>query len=169
MSDVLVLNADGQPISFIPLSTIKWKEAVTYMWLDKVHVLDWYDDWMIRSPSWETKVPAVIMMKRMMRKKTKPRFSKTNLYIRDLYTCQYCFEKFERKYLTLDHIIPISRGGKTNWENIVASCGPCNTKKSDKIIYPKNKAFAPGYYELIRKRKQLEKFVIKHPSWEKFL
>ena len=169
MSDVLVLNADGQPISFLPLSTIKWKEAITYIWMDKVHVLDWYDDWMVRSPSWETKVPAVIMMKRMMRKSSKPRFSKTNLYTRDLYTCQYCMNRFPRKELTLDHVIPISKGGKTNWENIVAACNPCNSRKSDRLISPKNKPYAPGYYELVRKKKQIENFELKHPSWEKFL
>ena len=169
MSDVLVLNADGQPINFLPLSTIKWKEAITYMYMDKVHVLDWYDDWMVRSPSWETRVPAVIMMKNMLRKKSRPRFSKTNLYIRDMYTCQYCSNKFERHRLTLDHVIPLSKGGKTVWTNIVAACGPCNSRKSDKIIQPKNKPFAPGYYELVRKKKQLDNFEMKHPSWEKFL
>lgn len=169
MSDVLVLNADGQPINFLPLSTIKWKEAITYMYMDKVHVLDWYDDWMVRSPSWETRVPAVIMMKQMLRKKSRPRFSKTNLYIRDMYTCQYCSNQFERRHLTLDHVIPLSKGGKTIWTNIVAACGPCNSRKSDKIIQPKNKPFAPGYYELVRKKKQLDNFEMKHPSWEKFL
>jgi 5-methylcytosine-specific restriction endonuclease McrA len=147
MSDVLVLNADGQPINFLPLSTIKWKEAITYMWNDKVHVLDWYDDWMVRSPSWETRVPAVIMIK----------------------TCQYCLVKFEVKDLTIDHVIPVSKGGKTEWTNIVAACGPCNSSKSNKLISPKNKPHAPGYYELVRKQKQLQRFELKHPSWEKFI
>ena len=68
MADTLVLNADGLPVSYLPLSTVQWKEAVTYLWLDKVTVLDWYDDWIVRSASWETRVPAVIMMKEMMRR-----------------------------------------------------------------------------------------------------
>ena len=51
MSDVLVLNADAQPVSYLPLSAIQWKEAITYMCLDKVTVLDWYDDWVkIKKP-----------------------------------------------------------------------------------------------------------------------
>jgi len=170
MSDVLVLNADGQPINFLPLSTIKWKDAITYIWMDKVHVLDWYDDWMVRSPSWETKVPAVIMMKEMMRKKSKPRFSKTNLYIRDMYTCQYCLKRFPRKELTLDHVIPTSKGGGTHWENIVAACGPCNTKKGDKLFpTPHTRPHHPGYYELVRKKKQIDNYELKHPSWENYL
>ena len=131
MSDVLVLNADAQPVSYLPLSTLNWKEAVMYIYMDKVNVLEWYDDWIVRSPSWETRVPAVVMLKEMMRRGRTPRFSKTNLYIRDLYTCQYCLTQLPRKELTLDHVRPLSLGGKTNWENIVAACGPCNGKKGN--------------------------------------
>ena len=60
MSDTLVLNADGQPYSVLPLSTISWQESIKYLILEKVHVLEWYDEWMVSSPSWETKVPAVV-------------------------------------------------------------------------------------------------------------
>jgi len=52
MADTLVLNADGQPVSLLPPSTIQWKEAITYLWLDKVNVLEWYDDWVVSSASW---------------------------------------------------------------------------------------------------------------------
>ncbi len=96
MADVLVLNADGLPVSYLPLSTIQWKEAVTYLWLDKVTVLDWYDDWIVRSASWETRVPAVIMLKDMMKRKKIPRFSKTNVFMRDLHHCQYCNTLFPK-------------------------------------------------------------------------
>ena len=75
MGQVLLLNADAQPVSYLPLSAIEWKEAITYLWLDKVIVLDWYDDWMVRSEHWETRVPAVIMLKEMQRRRAKPRFS----------------------------------------------------------------------------------------------
>jgi len=51
MSDVLVLNADAQPVSMLPLSIVQWKEAVMYMYHDKCTVLEWYDDWLVRSPS----------------------------------------------------------------------------------------------------------------------
>ena len=69
MADTLVLNADGQPVSLLPPSTIQWKEAVTYLYLDKANVLEWYDDWVVRSSTWETRVPAVIMLKEMYRRK----------------------------------------------------------------------------------------------------
>ena len=118
MADTLVLNADGQPVSLLPPSTIQWKEAITYLWLDKVRVLDWYDDWIVRSNTWETRVPAVIMLKDMYRRRRRPRFSKYNVHLRDYFTCQYCLTEFPKTQLTLDHVHPISLGGKTSWENI---------------------------------------------------
>lgn len=169
MSDVLVLNADAQPVSYLPLSAIQWKEAITYMYLDKCTVLDWYDDWIVSSANWETRVPSVIMLKEFMRRRRRPRFSKTNLYIRDLYHCQYCSNQFARKDLTLDHVIPLSKGGRTKWENIVAACQRCNTLKGNKtIMKPKIKPYEPDYYELVSKRKQLD-FQVRHPSWQQWI
>lgn len=169
MSDTLVINADGLPVSMLPLSVVQWKEAVMYMYHDKVNVLEWYDDWMVRSPSWETRVPAVIMLKEYLHKTRKPRFSKSNLYLRDLYECAYCGTVVNKTTATLDHVIPISRGGKTTWENSVTACGPCNSRKGNRLdIRPRYKPYAPGYYELVRKRKQFG-FEVRHPSWTQWL
>jgi len=169
MSDVLILNANAQPVNYLPLSVINWKEAIRYMYHDKCDVLEWYDDWLVRSPSWETKVPAVIMMKQYIKSKTEVRFSKSNLYLRDQYKCQYCGNEFSRTHLTMDHVVPTSRGGKTEWTNIVAACNPCNSTKGNRMDWkPKYKPYRPGYWELVRKRKQME-FTIKHPSWELFI
>ena len=169
MSDTLVLNADAQPVSYLPLSAIQWKEAITYMYLEKCEVLEWYDDWIVSSAKWETRVPAVIMLKDYMRRRRRPRFSKTNVYLRDLYTCQYCSNEFIRKDLTLDHVLPLSKGGKTNWSNIVAACMRCNTIKGNKtIMKPKVAPYEPTYYELVNKRKQLE-FSLRHPSWQQYV
>ena len=169
MSDTLVLNADAQPVSYLPLSSIQWKEAVMYMYHDKCTVLDWYDDWIVRSPSWETRVPAVIMLKDFMKRRRNPRFSKNNLYLRDQYTCKYCNTRFPKKELTIDHVQPISKGGKTTWENCVCACNPCNSRKGNKLnIKPLETPHRPGYYELVRKRKLMD-LQLKHPSWEKWL
>ena len=72
--------------------------------------------------------------------------------------------------LTMDHVVPISKGGKTTWTNIATSCGDCNSRKANKTVgwKPIYKPYQPGYWELVRKRKQLP-FSIKHPSWEKWL
>lgn len=57
------------------------------------------------------------------------RFSRQNVFLRDENTCQYCHRHFERKELNIDHVVPRSQGGKTHWENVVASCFKCNFKK----------------------------------------
>lgn len=169
MSHTLLLNADALPVSYLPLSAIQWREAVTYLWLDKVTVLEWYDDWIVRSSSWETRVPAVIMLKQMYRRRRQPRFSRQNVFIRDLYTCQYCNTPYTKSNLTLDHVIPISKGGKTEWNNIVSACNPCNANKADKTnIKPKKLPYVPDYYDLVNKRKELDMHIA-HPSWNAYL
>jgi len=169
MADVLLLNADAQPVSYLPLSVIQWKEAIMYMYHDKCSVLEWYDDWMVHSPNWETKVPAVIMLKDFVHQKTYVRFSKSNVFLRDQYQCLYCTCNIARATGTLDHVIPVSKGGKTNFENIATACADCNTRKADKtLMKPIYAPYRPGYYELVRKRKQLP-FTVKHPSWEQWI
>jgi 5-methylcytosine-specific restriction endonuclease McrA len=58
--------------------------------------------------------------------------TRMNIYWRDFYRCQYCREKFHQSKLTLDHVVPKSRGGKKSWENLVTCCQRCNQKKGDK-------------------------------------
>ena len=59
-----------------------------------------------------------------------------------MFTCQYCNDVFEKKELTIDHLIPKSKGGITSWENVTTSCKSCNLKKADSIqkVLPSRKA-----------------------------
>jgi len=169
VSDTLVLNADGNPVSFLPLSTINWQEAIRYMVLEKADVLAWHDNWIVHSANWETPVPSVIMLREYMKAKSSVRFSRSNVYLRDSGSCMYCGTHIERKESTLDHVHPVSKGGKTTWENCVTACGPCNANKADKVgLKPKVKPYKPDYYELVNKRKKLP-FQIRHPAWEQFI
>lgn len=63
-----------------------------------------------------------------------PRFSRQNIYLRDGYRCQYCNWTGSLVNLTMDHLIPLARGGKTTWENIVTACKHCNLKKGSRTI-----------------------------------
>jgi len=166
--DTLLLNKDASPISILPLSAVGWQEAIKYIWLDRVHVLEWYDDWVVRSPSWETRVPAVMMVKDYVKAKKYPRFSKYNVTLRDHFECQYCGVSVTSGTVTMDHVMPISLGGKTTWENIVAACPPCNLKKGSSLIMPRREPYKPSYYELANIRKKLP-FDMKHPSWKDYL
>ena len=169
MSDTLLLNADGAPVSYLPLSVINWQEAIKYMVLDKANVLAWHDNWIVRSARWETQVPSILMLKEYMKPKTTIRFSKGNVFLRDNYTCAYCEEKLEKRQCTLDHVIPSSHGGKTTFENTVTACGPCNANKgNNKKIVPKYKPHKPDFFELVNKRKRMP-FNIRHEAWRDYL
>lgn len=165
----LILNTDGSPVSMLPLSTVNWQEAIRYLVTDKATVLEWHENWIVRSARWETQVPAVMILNEYQKKKTTVRFSKTNVFLRDDYTCQYCGVGVTRTTATLDHVIPISHGGKTTWENATTACGPCNAKKgNNKKVVPLRKPYKPNYFQLVEKRKKL-KWDFQHPSWQNYV
>lgn len=169
MSDTLLLNADGAPVSFLPLSVIDWQEAIKYMVLDKASVLAWHENWIVRSARWETQVPSILMLREYMKAKTTIRFSKGNVFLRDNYTCQYCAKELSKKECTLDHVVPTSHGGKTTFENTVCACGPCNANKgNNKKIVPKYRPHKPDFYELVNKRKKMP-FNVRHTDWLEYL
>ena len=92
---------------------------------------------MIRSPSTHLFIPHVVRFPDC--EYTNPliksvKYSRKNIYSRDNYTCQYCREHFQKDLLTLDHVIPKSKGGKSNWTNIVTCCKSCNSSKGDKLL-----------------------------------
>ena len=153
----------------LPLSVVSWEESIKYMVLDKAHVLEWHDDWIVHSASWETRVPAVIILREYMKPKTSIRYSKQNVFLRDGYRCAYCEAAVTKRTATLDHVLPVSHGGKTTFENTVTSCGPCNARKgNNKKIVPKFKPYKPNYFQLIEKRRRME-FDLAHPSWAAYL
>lgn len=124
----LVLNADYRPLSYYPLSLWNWQDAVKASFQDRVTIVAEYED-VIRSPSVEIRIPSVIVLKAYVKPAHSTAFTRFNLFLRDEFTCQYCGAKGE---MTFDHVLPRSRGGKTTWENVVASCSSCNLKKANK-------------------------------------
>ena len=124
MEHVLLLN-----ITYEPLRIINWKKAITMLCLGKVEVIEEYGR-EIHSVSFTVKLPSVVRLLRMVKRpKTPVKFSRQNIYARDRYRCQYCGDRFSTEDLTYDHVIPKSRGGRTQWKNIVTCCIDCNRKK----------------------------------------
>jgi 5-methylcytosine-specific restriction endonuclease McrA len=126
----LVLNADFRPLSYFPLSVWKWQDAVKAAYLDRVTVLAEYET-AVHSPSVEIKIPSVIVLKDYVRPDRTTAFTRFNLFLRDEFQCQYCGSLGD---MTFDHVVPRSRGGKTTWQNVVASCGPCNLRKGARSL-----------------------------------
>ena len=165
----LMLNADGSPISYLPLSVISWEEAIKYMVLDKATVLEFHDNWIVHSENWQTPVPSVMILKEYEKRKTSIRYSKHNVFLRDGYECQYCGTDVSRKTATLDHVLPVSHGGKTTFENTTTACADCNANKgNNKKIVPKAKPYKPNYFQLVEKRKKLQ-WDVPHLAWKNYL
>ena len=167
--DTLVLNADMMPVSILPLSSMFWQDAVKAIWLDSVTVIDYYDDWVVHSPSMEMQVPAVVMTRQYIDMGRAIGFSAENVFLRDSYRCQYCMEEFAESKLTLDHVHPRTYGGKTNWENITTACSPCNNKRGHNVkIRPARMPYQPSYYEMVERRRQ-HPIIVPHEKWAEYL
>ena len=129
----LVLNADFRPVSYHPLSLLGWQDTIRLVYQDKVNVVATYDR-VVRSPSLEMDLPSVISVKEYVNHdKLKVAFNRFNVFLRDIFTCQYCGDPKSSSELTFDHVVPRSKGGETKWDNIVAACADCNTKKNNHL------------------------------------
>lgn len=127
----LVLNASCEPLSLYPLTVWPEDKVFRSVTAGKTTVLETHDA-VLRSAHAEWRPPAVIMMNKYVRIPERVPFSRMNILIRDRHACQYCGRKMTLDELTFDHVIPRSRGGKTNFENIVSACVPCNARKANK-------------------------------------
>jgi 5-methylcytosine-specific restriction endonuclease McrA len=124
----------------------------------------------MRTPSFDLEKPEVILLRGYAGiPRREVSFSRRNLYRRDGYSCQYCGRRRPPDELSIDHILPRSRGGKTTWENCVLACVRCNTKKA-------NKTLRESGFQLLRSPAKptwsplLEAIPNAHPpSWRKFL
>jgi len=101
----LVLNADWQPLSYLPLSVWSWQDAVKAAWQERVHVVSSYDV-RVRSASASFAIPSVVVLRNYEKRGAEkaPKFSKRLMMLRDGYRCQYCKDSFPPSLLTCDHV-----------------------------------------------------------------
>lgn len=168
-NDTLLLNADGTPLSVIPLSTLNWQESIKLIFLDRVNVLAWHDNWQVHSQTMTMNVPSVVSTKEYIsRAKQGVNFNRYNVFARDRHICQYCGDIFSAKELTLDHVMPKSKGGRTSWDNIVTACKKCNHQKgSNENILPKRMPSKPDFYQIAASKSVI--IHIKYEEWVKYL
>lgn len=109
------------------------ENCMLYTWEEWSEVKPEGDDDCIKTVSRSIKIPQIIKLTKYDRF---PRhsvvFSRANIFKRDKYTCQYCATQPGSEELTIDHVIPRSKGGLTTWENCVLSCITCNSIKGDR-------------------------------------
>ncbi|PIP36952.1 MAG: HNH endonuclease [Desulfobacterales bacterium CG23_combo_of_CG06-09_8_20_14_all_52_9] len=145
----VLLNAD-----YTFLNMVHWKRAMCLIAKGKVHVLRESEKAIRGAEGLVIQIPAVMRLIKLIRTLYKNRvpFSKKNVLIRDGFRCAYCGA--EKVKLTIDHIIPRSRGGTTCFENCVTSCKFCNTRKASRIpsevnMFLRVKAYQPTIAEFL--------------------
>ncbi|PTX52604.1 5-methylcytosine-specific restriction endonuclease McrA [Gemmobacter caeni] len=145
----LVLNADFSPVRIHPLSTWGFERVLRAVLKDRVVVLEEHDA-ELRSANLTYRPPSVIALRRYVRPQSAVPFNRMNIFLRDGFRCQYCGDQFDTRNLTFDHVIPRSRGGGTNFENIVSACAPCNSRKGSEPMRPLRQPRTPTPREMSR-------------------
>jgi len=140
-TQVLILNKGYQPVNVVDV-----RRALCMFYVGAAHALDreyrlfdfhsWtalsaeFNDEVVGTVNRRILIPRILVLQAYNKMPLgRVRFSRRNIFLRDSDTCQYCGKRLPRSGLNLDHVIPRSQGGKTNWRNIVASCIKCNSKK----------------------------------------
>ena len=122
---VLVLNQN-----FEPLNVCSTKRALVLTLTGKAEVLE-ISESEVRSPSTIVECPSVIRLQYLVRRpRRRVPLTRREIFVRDGYTCQYCGKRTHD--LTLDHIMPRSKGGRHTWDNLVSACYECNHKKGQR-------------------------------------
>lgn len=153
MNDTLILNRN-----FYAVHISNWQKAVSLLyqgharavdedlrtydfkdWIELSKMMEKNDKGFVHSSSLRIAIPEVIQLTRYDRlPRQEAKFSRSNIMEHYNFTCCYCGKKFpkpsrdQKPELNLDHVLPRSRGGPSNWKNIVLSCVPCNTRKDNR-------------------------------------
>lgn len=163
---VLVLNSSYEAIHICTT-----RRAIVLMWKG---VADSVDDskMMVHTPTTAVRLPAVIRLRRYVQIPYRPvPFGRKNVFLRDSNTCQYCRQKGSPDRLTLDHVVPVSRGGTDTWENVVTACRACNGQKGNRtpeeagmeLRYAPKRPHLPSFLHLVRLMGE------QHAEWRKYL
>src|ERR687892_1374501 len=166
---VLLLNQ-----TYEPLGTVSVARAIIMTFKNTVTVEESDGDRVLRSAHDEFPVPSVIRRRtyiNVRRRREASGMKRLRIYIRDKYRCQYCGEKKPASELTLDHILPRSRGGDNSPVNIVTACIACNSRKGDRTPA---EARMPLLTSQTALRVKLERVVLCHyaearAEWRKYL
>ena len=146
----LILNT-----AYLPIGVLSAERAFVNIFKGSLALVEAYEDRVFRTIDQEYPIPSIA---RTLRTVTRPYvalpLTRENIYKRDEYKCQYCGDRRPER-ITLDHIIPRSKGGGNTWKNMVTCCFSCNNAKGDTLLedlgweYPKT--YRPNYISLVRK------------------
>ena len=166
---VLLLNQ-----TYEPLGTVSVARAIVMTFKNTVFVEEWDGDRVLRSAHAQFPVPSVIRRRiyiNIRRRREQSGMKRLRIYMRDKFRCQYCGDKKGVAELTLDHILPRSRGGDNSPLNVGTACVQCNNRKRDRTPA---EARMPLLTSQTALRVKLERVVLCHyaearAGWRKYL
>jgi 5-methylcytosine-specific restriction endonuclease McrA len=197
----LVLNPDGRPTK-VPFELMHWHDAVRGVINERLNVISHYDI-VVRSPSMEVRLPSIVMNRGYIDLDVPAAFNRWNVLLAHEFNCGYCSgpasnkdgnhetavyhgsgmasksprskTRFQASDLTFDHVIPRSRGGATNWLNIVPACRRCNEMKANRT--PSEARMALRFKPYVPTRARLNTLALihvvdrdhLHQSWQDYL
>lgn len=174
----LVLNADFSPLSLFPLETWAMTDAIHAVVKERVIVVEEYGR-IVRSAKIEMPIPAVIALRQYVGLERKAPYNRLNLFVRDHGSCSYCGLKLSMDEMTVDHVLPRSRGGGTNYVNCTACCDRCNGQKGNRLpaeagLGLRVRCHHPTLGELNRIARKLkllhiERLAGQNPAWAPYL
>jgi len=144
----LVLNQDNSPVSICTI-----QRAFLLVYLEKAELVSESPNRLLRTVNRSFPMPSVIRLKRYANVPYKGVvLSRQNIFKRDNFRCQYCGDTVD---LTLDHVVPKAKGGKSTWMNLITACKRCNTRKGDLVpeeagLEINNHPFKPSYVLFLR-------------------
>lgn len=117
---------------------VRWQDAISMWFAGRVEIVSVYEDRFIKTVDDILNVPSIVrfignVLKRFQFNRV-VKFSRDNVFLRDEGKCQYCSKQLTKQNFTLDHIVPVSQGGKKVWQNIVTCCIACNQRKGNKSV-----------------------------------
>ena len=120
--------------NYTHLTVVSWKRGLRLLMSDKVIPIDFYEGYELISAGGDVyQLPRTVVLKKFVKLPDRMyRPNRRNIFLRDNYSCAYCKKQLNTEELSIDHILPKSRGGKDTWDNLVTACKTCNCVKGDR-------------------------------------
>ena len=171
MKRSLILNSDWTPLNFVSA-----KRAISLLFNCRAEVITLGESPSFWDETMDTvdkkyEVPATVrLLATVTRRFSTPRFRKSVLFNRDAWQCQYCDVKLSWQNVTVDHIVPRSRGGRDTWKNCVTSCKRCNTRKGSRMLHESGMRLKkiPTEPRVTHFWEDLHNPTAWHPDWDSF-
>jgi 5-methylcytosine-specific restriction endonuclease McrA len=152
--------------SYLNFSFDSWKKRSNNGGIDSLNIVEY-----IHTPSLRIAVPRIVRLYNYRDyQNVDVQFNRKNVFVRDDHTCQYCGEEKPESRLSIDHVIPRSRDGKSSWTNVVTACKECNVRKGERLLENTDmnllrQPSVPSHNPIVKKRANQQKY----KAWQSFL